>query len=58
MWRGNRYFIGKDTVLSPCPEAMLRMWKSRIQDAINEKIGWVGLAGRHIWNYTNSYPIQ
>jgi ceramide glucosyltransferase len=58
MWRGNRYLIGKDTILSPCPDPVLRIWKSRIEDKISEKAGWVRLAGRRVWNYTNSYPVQ
>ncbi len=57
-WRGNRYLIGKDTILSPAPDSLLQVWKSRIQDAMSERIGWVRLTGRRVWNYTNSYPIQ
>jgi ceramide glucosyltransferase len=58
MWRGNRYLIGKDTILSRAPDSLLQIWKSRIQDAMSERMGWVRLASRRVWNYTNSYPIQ
>jgi ceramide glucosyltransferase len=29
-WRGNRYLIGKETLLSPCPERSLRKWGSTL----------------------------
>ncbi|NWF75036.1 MAG: glycosyltransferase [Nitrospirae bacterium] len=34
VWRGNRYIIGKDSLLSPCPERGVWSWKYRIIDAI------------------------
>ena len=37
-WRGNRYIIGKDSVLSSCPEAGIWSWRYRFVDAIMEKL--------------------
>ncbi len=37
VWRGNRYLIGKDSVLSSCPETGLWAWRNRFVDAIRER---------------------
>ncbi len=37
-WRGNRYIIGKDSMLSPCPETGMWAWRYRIVDAIKARI--------------------
>jgi ceramide glucosyltransferase len=34
VWRGNRYRIGKDSRLSPCPETGVWSWRYRITDVI------------------------
>jgi ceramide glucosyltransferase len=34
IWRGNRYLIGKDSRLSPCPETGVWSWGYRITDMI------------------------
>jgi ceramide glucosyltransferase len=36
-WRGNRYIIGKDSMLSPYPETGLWSWRYRIVDAIKAR---------------------
>jgi ceramide glucosyltransferase len=33
-WRGNRYIIGKDSLLSPCPESGFWSWRYRLVDAV------------------------
>jgi ceramide glucosyltransferase len=33
VWRGNRYIIGKDSVLSPCPETGIWSWRYRFADS-------------------------
>jgi len=38
VWRGNRYIIGKDSVLSSCPEAGILSWRYRFMDAIRERL--------------------
>lgn len=38
VWRGNRYNIGKDSVLYPCPETGFWSLRYRIADAIRERI--------------------
>jgi ceramide glucosyltransferase len=38
VWRGNRYIIGKDSVLSSCPEAGIWSWRYRFVDAIRERL--------------------
>jgi len=38
VWRGNRYIIGKDSMLSPCPETGMWAWRYRIVDAIKARI--------------------
>ncbi len=38
IWRGNRYFIGKDSRLSPCPETGFWSWGYRITDAIRTSV--------------------
>ncbi len=37
VWRGNRYLIGKDSRLSPCPEAGFWSWGYRITDVIRAR---------------------
>jgi ceramide glucosyltransferase len=34
VWRGKRYLIGENTVLSPCPEKGIWAWKYRLWDRI------------------------
>jgi ceramide glucosyltransferase len=34
VWRGNRYLIGKDSRLSPCPETGVWSWGYRLTDVI------------------------
>ena len=34
VWRGKRYQIGENTVLFPCPEKSIWMWKYRLWDRI------------------------
>jgi ceramide glucosyltransferase len=36
-WRGNRYRIGKDSVLSPCGEKGAWVWSYRVANAIRER---------------------
>jgi ceramide glucosyltransferase len=40
VWRGNRYLIGKDSMLSPCPENGILSWRYRIADVIKTRIAW------------------
>jgi hypothetical protein len=37
VWRGNRYIIGKDSVLSPCPETGFWSLRYRLADAIRTR---------------------
>jgi ceramide glucosyltransferase len=37
IWRGNRYIIGKDSLLSPCPESGMLSWRYRFVDAIKAR---------------------
>jgi len=37
VWRGNRYIIGKDSRLSPCPENGLWSWRYRLTDVIRAR---------------------
>jgi len=37
MWRGNRYIIGKDSMLSLCPETGLWSWRYRIMNTIKTR---------------------
>jgi ceramide glucosyltransferase len=37
VWRGNRYIIGKDSMLSACPEAGFWSWKYRLADTIRAR---------------------
>jgi ceramide glucosyltransferase len=37
VWRGNRHMIGKDSMLSPCPENGIWSWRYRATDAIRAK---------------------
>jgi ceramide glucosyltransferase len=37
VWRGNRYLIGKDSRLSPCPETGFWSWGYRITDVIRQR---------------------
>ena len=38
VWRGNRYIIGTDSLLSPCPEVGLWSWRYRLADAIKTRL--------------------
>ena len=38
VWRGNRYIIGKDSMLSPCPERGVWSWRYRIFDTIRARL--------------------
>ncbi|GAB4421111.1 MAG: ceramide glucosyltransferase [Thermodesulfovibrionales bacterium] len=38
VWRGNRYIIGKDSILLPSPETGMWSWRYRIADAIKARI--------------------
>jgi ceramide glucosyltransferase len=38
LWRGNRYLIGKDSVLSPCPDTGMWSWRYRVFDAIRARL--------------------
>jgi ceramide glucosyltransferase len=38
VWRGNRYIIGKDSVLSPCPETGIWSWRYRFADSIKARL--------------------
>jgi ceramide glucosyltransferase len=37
VWRGNRYIIGKDSMLSPCPETGLLSFRYRVVDNIRAR---------------------
>ena len=37
VWRGNRYVIGKDTLLSECPEDGIFSWRYRLLDTIKAR---------------------
>lgn len=37
-WRGNRYIIGKDSMLSPYPENGIWSWRYRLADAIKARL--------------------
>ena len=37
VWRGNRYIIGKDSMLSPCPENGIWSWRYRLADTIKTR---------------------
>jgi ceramide glucosyltransferase len=37
-WRGNRYIIGKDSMLFPCPERGIWSWKYRLTSAIKARL--------------------
>ncbi len=37
VWRGNRYIIGRDSLLSPCTELGIWSWKYRVVDAIKAR---------------------
>jgi ceramide glucosyltransferase len=37
VWRGNRYIIGKDSMLSPCPETGIWLWSYRIVNVIKAR---------------------
>ncbi len=36
-WRGNRYMIGKDSALGPCPVTAARRWSCRLVNTIKER---------------------
>jgi len=38
VWRGNRYIIGKDSMLAPCPESGIWSWRYRIFDTIRARL--------------------
>ncbi len=38
VWRGNRYVIGKDSRLSPCPESAALSWGYRITESIRARV--------------------
>lgn len=38
VWRGNRYIIGRDSRLSPCPETGFWSWSYRITDNIRARV--------------------
>jgi ceramide glucosyltransferase len=38
VWRGNRFIIGKNSVLVPCPESGFWSWRYRFVNAIRERI--------------------
>ncbi len=38
VWRGNRYIIGKDSMLSSCPECGVWSWRYRIFDTIRARL--------------------
>ncbi len=38
VWRGNRYVIGQDSRLSPCPEKGVWSWGYRITDSIRARV--------------------
>jgi len=37
VWRGNRYIISEDSMLSPCPETGIWLWSYRIVDVIKAR---------------------
>ncbi len=37
-WRDNRYIIGKDSALFPCPDTGIWSWRSRLMDTIKTRI--------------------
>lgn len=37
VWRGNRYVIRKDSLLSPCTETGIWSWRERISDAVKAR---------------------
>jgi hypothetical protein len=39
-WRGNRYIIGKDSMLSPYPEQGASVWSMRIVTAFKTRLTW------------------
>lgn len=38
VWRGNRFIIGGDSLLSPCPESVVWSWKYRLVNAIRARV--------------------
>jgi len=38
VWRGNRYLIGQDSRLSPCPETGVWSWGYRTTDSIRARV--------------------
>jgi ceramide glucosyltransferase len=38
VWRGNRYVVGKDSRLSPCPETGIGSWGYRVTDSIRARL--------------------
>ncbi len=37
VWRGNRYMIGRNSALGPCPETAARRWSYRLVSTIKER---------------------
>jgi ceramide glucosyltransferase len=37
IWRGNRYIIGKDSLLSLCPDSGILYWKYKLADAVKAR---------------------
>lgn len=40
VWRGNRYIIGKDSMLSPCPETGILSWRYRFANSIKARLAY------------------
>jgi ceramide glucosyltransferase len=40
VWRGNRYIIGKDSMLSPCPETGISSWRYRFTNSIKTRFAY------------------
>lgn len=38
VWRGNRYLIGRESILSPCPETGFWSWRYRFVDTIKARL--------------------
>jgi len=40
VWRGNRYLIGRESLLSPYPENSIWSWRYKIMETIKTRIAW------------------
>jgi len=40
VWRGNRYLIGRESLLSPYPENSMWSWRYKIMETIKTRIAW------------------